>query len=206
MADAGTLLVDRGDLPSLVAVTIDPRPDRLVLYHAREADAAASRRQAAVEEHGAAFGVTRVVTDQWPALEFDGLGHAALSPSHPPGGDDDLETACLLIRASAAARRLGCPRIVWPRQVGPDADRVGRLVEQAGLVTILAGPVIDLPLVDLGDEQIVDLAEDGGAPLHAFWPCSAGGAAPCETCDGCRRWRAAFDAVGAAWAWTKVKV
>ena len=68
--------------------------------------------------------------------------------------------------------------------------------------------VIDLPLVDLTDERLVDLADDGGAPMRAFQPCSASGgstATPCEQCDGCRRWHAAFDAAGVAWPWTTVE-
>ena len=82
--------------------------------------------------------------------------------------------------------------------MGPDAARVSELVDRATAVAELAesgmgtiggaatsgggaatsggrAMVIDLPLVDLDDEPVVDLADDGGAPMTAFWPCETAG-------------------------------
>jgi hypothetical protein len=216
MPGSGALLVDRGDLPSLVAVTLEARPQHLVLYHAQESDPPAARRaaktrrartpadrrRAAAEEHGAAFDVRQVLIEPLPALD----------PAEGAGG---LEQAWLLLRAAAAARRLAHTRIIWPHQVGPDAGEVGLAVERASLVSALveiAGApttggtelVIDLPLVELTDAQLVDLAEDAGAPMHAFWPCAGAGDQPCEACPGCRRWRAAFAEAGVGWPWVPV--
>ena len=205
MSGPGPLLIDRGDLPSLVAVTVESRPQHLVLYHAVESDPAAGRRRAAVEEHGEVFGVRQVVVEPLPALDTGGGGAGQL---------EGLAQAGLLLQAAAAARRLACPRIVWPHQVGPDAEAVGLAVERASLVSALAEIdggqparqelVIDLPLVDLTDAQLADLAEDEGAPMHAFWPCSGAGDLPCGACPGCRRWRAAFAEAGVAWPWMPV--
>ncbi|MHC4102168.1 MAG: 7-cyano-7-deazaguanine synthase [Planctomycetota bacterium] len=211
MADPGPLLIDRGDLPSLVAVTVDSRPQNLVLYHALESAPAAARRRAAVEEHGAVFGVRQVLVEALPALDGGGGGEAGAADGGPVEG---LAQASLLLRAAAAARRLACPRIIWPHQVGPDADAVGLAVERASLVSALAEIgggqpagaelVIDLPLVDLTDAQLADLAEDGGAPMHAFWPCAGDGDHPCGACAGCRRWQEAFVEAGVAWPWASV--
>jgi len=86
-------------------------------------------------------------------------------------------------------------------------------VDQATLVTEIAAPsvlgrnrqgaaiVIDLPLVDLDDEQVLDLADDGGAPPRAFWPCESGRAEPCGSCRDCVRWRRAHDGLGLPWPW-----
>jgi 7-cyano-7-deazaguanine synthase in queuosine biosynthesis len=84
------------------------------------------------------------------------------------------------------------------------ASLVSALAEVGGGYPAGAEPVIDLPLVDLTDAQLVDLAEDTGAPMHAFWPCAGAGGVPCETCAGCRRWRAAFAEAGVAWPWVAV--
>ena len=205
MPGPGPLLIDRGDLPSLVAVTVDSRPQHLVLYHAVESDPAADRRRAAVEDHGAVFGVRQVLVEPLPDLDAGGGGAGQL---------EGLAQAGLLLQAAAAARRLACPRIIWPHQVGPDPEAVGPAVERASLVSALAEIgggqpagaelVIDLPLVDLTDAQLADLAEDGGAPMHGFWPCAAGGDVPCGACAGCRRWRSAFTEAGVAWPWATV--
>jgi 7-cyano-7-deazaguanine synthase in queuosine biosynthesis len=97
--------------------------------------------------------------------------------------------------------------------VGPDPDRVGTVVEIAASVTEIAeleagaelGSItIDLPVMDLDDRQIIDLAQDGGAPSDAFWPCERGAETPCGTCDECRRWRSAFEATRVLWPWAAV--
>jgi hypothetical protein len=208
MPSPGALLVDRGDLPSLVAVALDAEPQQLVLYHPLESAPPADRRRAAAEEHGAAFDIRQVVVEPLPPLNAGGGDAGAAQAAGPPEG---LDQAWLLLRAAAAARRLARHRIIWPHQVGPDAEAVGLAVERASLVSALveisggqpAGTelVIDLPLADLTDAQLVDLAEDAGAPMHAFWPCAGAGGLPCETCAGCRRWQAAFAEAGVAWPW-----
>ena len=208
------MLIDRGDLPSLVAVTVDSRPQHLVLYHAVESDPAADRRRAAVEEHGEVFGVRQIVVEPLPALDTGGGG--AGKAAEAAGQLEGLAQAGLLLQAAAAARRLACPRIIWPHQVGPDPEAVGPAVERASLVSALAEIggeqpagaelVIDLPLVDLTDAQLADLAEDGGAPMHGFWPCAAGGDVPCGACAGCRRWRSAFTEAGVTWPWALAAV
>ena len=63
--------------------------------------------------------------------------------------------------------------------------------------------VIDLPVVDFTDAQLVDLAEELGAPLQAFWPCNGAADRPCGRCEGCRRWSAAFREVGVPWPWAE---
>jgi 7-cyano-7-deazaguanine synthase in queuosine biosynthesis len=152
--------------------------------------------------------VRQVVVEPLPALDTAGGGAGGRAADQLEG----LAQAGLLLQAAAAARRLACPRIIWPHQVGPDPEAVGPAVERASLVSALAEVggsqgtelVIDLPLVDLTEAQLADLAEDGGAPMHGFWPCAAGGDVPCGTCTGCRRWRQAFSEAGVAWPWVAV--
>ena len=133
-----------------------------------------------------------------------------------PDEFEGLREAGMLIRAVLVAVHLGCRRIVWPKTVGPAAGPVGRAVMRASMVAALADLdagvpaseqiVIDVPLVDLTDEQLVDLAEDAGAPIRSFRACDGAAANPCGRCDGCRRWLAAFDAAGVPWPWSQVVV
>jgi 7-cyano-7-deazaguanine synthase in queuosine biosynthesis len=96
-------------------------------------------------------------------------------------------------------------------QVGPDPDAVCAVVDRATVVSDLAqiggeGSIaIDLPLADLDDRQVADLADDCGAPLATFWPCNSDRQAPCGACAGCDRWRAALDRVGLSWPWEPVR-
>ena len=198
MPHPGLLLIDYGDLPWLVAVTLQTRPDETVIFHPRGTEAAAADREAAAREHAERMGARGFVADQLPDIEA-------------------LDDACVLWRAAALAVRRRCPAIVWPRQVGPDPDRIGHAVLRANLVAdfVQVGGdaarklVIDLPLVDLTDHHLVELAEEGGAPMRAFGPCDSGrgsAAGPCGQCAGCRRWRSAFDTAGAVWPWATVSI
>ena len=210
------LLIDYGDLPSLVAATLQTRPDETVIFHPRGPDVAAGGREAAAREHAELLGARGFVVDQLPEID-----PATPLPAAGPDRDriEALDDACVLWRSAALAVRRGCPAIVWPRQVGPDPDRIGHAVLRANLVAdfVQVGApgdaawelVIDLPLVDLTDDRLVELADEGGAPMRAFRPCESGrgpAAVPCEQCDGCRRWRSAFDAAGVAWPWATVSI
>ncbi len=214
MTQSGLLLIDYGDLPSLVAATIQTRPDETVILHPRGSEAAAGGREAAAREHAELMGARGFVVDQLPEIDPG-------TPLPAAGPDRDrieaIDDACVLWRAAALAVRRGCPAIVWPRQVGPDPDRIGPAVLRANLVAdfVQVGGhaarklVIDLPLVDLTDDHLVELADEGGAPMRAFRPCDSGrgsAAGPCEQCDGCKRWRSAFDAAGVAWPWATVPI
>jgi len=211
-----TLLIDYGDFPSLVAATILARPDEAVILHPRGHDAGAAGREAAAMRHAEVLDVAGFLVDKFPEIDAVPVAGGAMSD---PQRIEALDDACVLMRAAAAADRLGCSKILWPRQVGPHADRIGQAVQRANLVaevvqvgtggTSARRLVIDLPLVDLTDERLVDLADEGGAPMRAFQPCREGGgkiAPPCERCDGCRRWRAAFDAAGVTWPWMLIAV
>ncbi len=197
MAAQSVLLIDRGDLPSLVAATLEPDPSRMVLWHCGEADAGATGRSAAAKAHAEAMGARRVILTE-PIV----LGMQDMAPA--PG----LFQTGLLVQAAVIARQIGCSKVVWPYHVGADAERVGEAVDRANLVATLAqmGPagqslMIDLPLIDLVDEKLVDLADDSGAPLWGFWPCDADGSEPCGSCRGCGRWQRAFENAKIAWPW-----
>lgn len=207
MTDASPILIiDRGDLPSLAACMLYPDPGRMILWHVQETDAAARQRFRVCEAKAETLAARRLIASR--PLDV-GL------PDLPP--PSDLYQAALLLQAAAMARQLRCARIIWSKQVGPDFERMGEIVDRANLVADLAGYadspsggggagrggiLIDLPLVDLTDEHLVDLIDESGGPRELFWPCEAGNDAPCGACGGCVRWHGAFDAMGLPWPWT----
>ena len=198
MSSIGVLLIDEGDLPSLVGLALERDPERVVLWHARGSGDAAQRRLAAVQEHGNAFSVQRIVVAQ-------GAGAVAGESSSAAALDQSVR----LLSAAAAAIRFNCPRMVWPVQIGSNSSRICEAVQRANLVVALAeigaqknSLMIDVPLIDLGETQIVDLALDQGVLGLAFWPCETGTQdMPCGACAGCRRWSGGFDGRGQPWPW-----
>ena len=199
MSSTGVLLIDEGDLPSLVGLALERAPERVVLWHARGSDDAAQPRLAAVQEHGKAFSVQRVVVAQ-------GAGGVAGESS---SSTEALAQSVRLLSAADAAIRFNCPRLVWPVQIGSNSSRICQTVQRANLVVALAeigaqknSLMIDVPLIDLGETQIVDLAVDQGVLGLAFWPCEKGTQdMPCGACAGCRRWSGGFDGRGQPWPW-----
>jgi hypothetical protein len=196
------LLIDDGRLPALAAAVSQGESARARLWHLEEQGPSARRLRLCVERHAELFDAQApLICPAWPGeAESSGSGNALIDAS-------------LLIRAAMMAANCGCRRILWPVQVGPDPDRVGRVVEIVASVTEIAeldackefGSIsIDVPLVDLSDRQVVDLADDCGAPLEAFWPCESGGETPCGSCQGCRRWWSAFGKARVPWPWAAI--
>ncbi|MHC5022962.1 MAG: 7-cyano-7-deazaguanine synthase [Planctomycetota bacterium] len=202
MSTAERILIDRGDVPSLAALAMEADPSRTVLMHPVMADAAGPRQREVAERHAEVFAVSRLV------LRHPGNRDDSLPP--PP---EPLRLGQELVEATVLARQLDIGRIIDPRQSGPDAGPVGEASDQIAAVTLLAQSgaprrpiVIDVPLLDLADHQVADLAEDAGAPMQLAWPCRSGGIVPCGDCGGCLRWQAAFEEAGLTWPWSPVAI
>lgn len=191
-----TLIIDLADLPSLAVVATQPAGERFVLWHPGGADESAARRRSLVQRHAEAFSAVDVLL---------GERDASCTAQAP----EWFAQSELLLRALAAAEQCRSSRIIWPHQVGPSFDVVGPVVERAATLAAIPGmadhgePIpVELPMLDLTDEQVVELADDSGASLRAFWPCAGGGPEPCGDCIGCRRWMDAFEQAGTSWPWT----
>lgn len=202
MASASTLVIDYGDLPSLVAVALQRDPLQMVLWHPSYATDASEKLLEAAKEHGEVFGIQTV---------FMSKRRNELSSSHKHALA--LKEADLLLAALIAATESGCQKVVWPKQVGPDPKQICIAVERANLVVALAETgqtasslMIDLPLVDLSEKQIVDLGDNQGMLDQSFWPCEGGQKAPCGKCIDCRRWAKGFESAGQPWPWAAVAV
>jgi hypothetical protein len=202
MAGSDIMLIDRGDLPSLVALGMESLPRGLVLWHPVEVWGPHEPRRLMVERHAEVFSALELlVTD---------VTETGLAVGHDGGG---VRQGLMLLSALALAQELGCAKLIWPVQGGHDPERVGRLVtlsqlagEMAELEQVGGSVALSLPVVDLSDEQLVDLADDLGVPQQDFWPCERTAAEPCGACAGCIRWQAAFDQAGLGWPWSRTAV
>ncbi len=202
MTSVSTLVIDYGDLPSLIAVALQRDPQGMVLWHPSFSTGASEKLLEVAKEHGEVFGIQKVLMSKRRKELSSSQKHALA-----------LKEADLLLAAAIAATDAGCQKVVWPKQVGSDPKQICIAVERANLVVALAETgqtantlMIDLPLVDLSEKQIVDLGDDQGMLDQSFWPCDSGQKAPCGTCIDCRRWAKGFEAAGQPWPWAAIAV
>jgi 7-cyano-7-deazaguanine synthase in queuosine biosynthesis len=192
-----TLLIDHGDLASLTLVALQADPSRVILWHPRASRSAVGGHLKAVSMHAEIIGRERLVLSEPTSNTMPSI-------VEPP----QLRDAQMLLRAASHAMHMGCSRILWPVHVGPDHARIAAVLEQAATITELADPgaslLVDAPIVELTDSQLVELADDAGAPMRAFWPCDNDELVPCQFCDGCSRWQHAFNETGIEWPWSLV--
>ena len=200
MSNHATLLVSLGDLPSLVALHLQSRDRNVVLWHPAAHHQGAPAQQTAIEQAANWRGVQELIIDETSNPAYLNANNAARF--------DSLPLIDQLTRATAAAREFNCRTITWPLACGSDitvmtlaAETVQLFSLGANVNTELATIDFDLPVIDLTDEQIVELAEDGQVTADGWWPCIASSDEPCNACTGCTRWKAAHEKHGAAWPW-----
>ena len=125
----------------------------------------------------------------------------------PSGGTGRAEASVLLLRAALVAAERHCTRIIWPVHTTP-ADGLaaaarafdrGLMIRELLCLDAPDSPLaFEMPLLELSDEAVADLAIDLGVPLELAAFCRQSPALACTTCPSCRRWLAAAAAVGAA--------
>ncbi len=204
MSDDCVLLIDDGGLAALALAAIQPTGARFVVIEPNGTHPARSRRSAMVQRH---------------LDRLDLVAHEILPP--PPAQIAApayrLLDAYTLLLAAGAARTHGVSRILCPFHVGHDVEAIGEVVRQIDALMDLIRDggsneennsaegdlLIDVPLVDLTEADVIKLADDCDAPLDAFWPCEEGEAVPCGRCSSCRTWREAFRATGLPWPWSR---
>jgi len=184
MASQRVLVIDNGDLPSSVALFLEGDWKRIVLWHPQATSANAAKRVEIVRAHAAMLGVEEPTV--W-APNSANMSRATAQASH------------VLFAAAAEAARLRCGRVVWPVSANAEGQSMRREITRAAMVQSLAeldDPVnafrFDLPLIDLTDSQVAEIALEHSVGAAHAWICDSGGNAWCDVCAGCRRWRGAF--------------
>jgi len=202
MAASDIMLIDRGDLASLVALGLETMPRGLVIWHPVETWGPHESRRLVAERHAEVFGAQELLIAD--------MAEAGLQPHAEQSGP---RQGLLLLTALSLAQDLGCAKLVWPVHGGNDPERIGRSVALAQLASEMAetdhdgsAVAVSLPVVDLSDEQLVDLADDLSVPIQDFWPCERTAEHPCGSCPECVRWMGAFEQLGLPWPWSRLAV
>lgn len=160
------LVIVDGGLESLVASMLIEPPDSAVAWFVGGSPEEVELRRTAAR------------------IQADLLG---LSELREPGADADFWTnlpgglgeAGLLLAALAESMRGDRSRVLWPKQVAGDLDSMldaadrALLIQRVGLIeqqrTASPNLRIDMPLIDLNDQQVAELAVDLDAPLWSSW-------------------------------------
>lgn len=199
MAKELTLILNRGGLRSLVAtgaaMSVDD-PPRAALVHFNDVGPNAAVRLQYVHQHADHFNIKKVI-ELALAQGNSGTQEASEPPQPAP-----LARPHLLIASLVLAIQLTAQRLIWPAQFNGDTDMIARLMEQQVLIKNMAElerlklPKIDMPLLDLTDQQLIELGAHMNVPWQKAWSCQLKGERPCLVCPACRRRISAFEAAG----------
>ncbi len=205
--DPTALLIDRGDLASMVALALEAQSERVVVWMPFDDGPASGARAEAIARHARVYAAHDVI---------DGPLLTATTTARHPAVAGGLE----LLYAIDAALQRGIARVIWPvtamtasdpasgapsddASTNAIAEAINRATLASMVVAVNGGPevVVETPVVDLDGRRLADLADDLGAPMNGFWPCEGAGETPCGSCAGCRASRAGFQAAGLPWPW-----
>jgi 7-cyano-7-deazaguanine synthase in queuosine biosynthesis len=199
MAASRSLILATGSLRSLIctaATLTGMEPARVVLYHIRDGRPNAGIRREYARKQAEHFKISKLVELDMPSIQ------SAQNTQPNPGQDHALARALILLAAVGHAAEVGIDRVIWPAQFNGDHQLIARTTEQALLIEHLAQleranvPVIDLPILDLTDSQLIELGSQLDVPWHLAWTCDGHSDKPCLSCPSCMRRRQAFHIAG----------
>jgi 7-cyano-7-deazaguanine synthase len=195
-----TLLLASGGVRSLVAtasILSQPKPPRLMCLHMRLDSPDGPRRRERMHQQCEHYKLAQAVELSLPRQEA-----GPRPPTHEPGARPPLLRPRLLLAAVSHALLHGAQSVIWPGQFGEEFDAIARITEQMVLVQHIAqiesntDIVIDTPLLELSDPQVVELGSHLNVPWELAWSCQLGGELHCGACPGCLRRRQAFETAG----------
>lgn len=200
MRQSPTIVLNGGGLRSLVATAValaDTAARDVVLLHLRDGLPNAAVRADHVRRQGRHFDIGRLIELDLPHVES-----AMYVPVNQDGGASPLSHPQMLLAALGQAVRLRALRLIWPIQTDADFATVTRLTEQVVLIEHLAQleqqqvPSIEMPLLELSDQQLIELGAQLEVPWPLAWTCMLSQDKPCAACPPCRHRHFAFEAAG----------
>jgi 7-cyano-7-deazaguanine synthase len=200
MLQKPTLILASGGLRSLVATAALASAQeraRLIFLHLKDGRANAAVRLDHLRRLAEHYRVADMIELELPHLRI-----AEAVADHNAQRGSPLVRPQVLLTALAQAVEIGAGRVIWPAQVDGDYDTIARVTEEVVLVQHLAQlehaalPLIETPLLELTDVQVVELGGQLEAPWALAWTCLLTGERPCRLCEACRRRRSAFEAAG----------
>lgn len=169
---------------------------RLVLFHIRDGRVNAGIRREYARKQADYYKISRLVEVELPHLV------TAQNTQPLPGQEAVLARPLILMAAMAYAMEAGIEKVVWPIQFNNDHELIARTTEQTVLVEHLAQlerpvvPMVELPVLDLTDAQLVELGSQLDVPWQLAWVCNHADSKPCMSCESCLRRRQAFQLAG----------
>ncbi|MCL4221654.1 MAG: 7-cyano-7-deazaguanine synthase [Phycisphaerales bacterium] len=170
------LIISDGSLPGMVAAAIESE---------RRVDS--QPKVWAGDPLGQVVGPTRSMARLAVQSQADALGLELLDRDWIGSDGTGAGQSLALLSIAQQAAAMGVRRVVWAVQypllgVEPDLDRIAATVDRCLLISRLVSldlwdhpnpsvpeVRIEMPLVDLSDTQIADLALDLGAPIASAW-------------------------------------
>jgi 7-cyano-7-deazaguanine synthase in queuosine biosynthesis len=200
-----TLILNSGGLRSLIATAmvireIDPEVTAMVHFQQRLANT--KNRLQAMEQQAQHYGITQVMRSE--------MANLIPRPGQSVREDDAPEPPTfyrpqILLAAIAQAIELKVRRLVVPYQCNAVHEQVARLTEQMTLVQHIAEleydqefPLIDMPILDLTDRELIELGGQMRVPWKMSWSCRHAGEESCGGCPACIRRNRAFKEAGIA--------
>ncbi len=204
MSASITMILSGGGLRSLVATALAITPSegaKVMLLHLRDQRPAAPERQAYVRKVAMHFKVA--------LLEVEGLRPVSPAPAAMSGDLRQLHLLRMqmLTMGLVNALEYGATTLVWPVSCDGDFAAIAKAQEQIILAQHLAElehtplPVVQTPLLEFSDRQMLEVGHRLKVPFHLSWSCQTHALSPCRNCQGCRRRKAAFDALGLEDLW-----
>lgn len=199
MATPRTLILASGSLRSLVctaAAVTASEPSRLVLFHIRDGRVNAGVRREYARKQAEYYKIAKLVEVELPHIV------SAQNTQPQPDQDHVLTRPQILMSAVAYAVDAQIDKVIWPVQYNGDHKLIARTTEQTVLIEHLAQlerpvtPLIELPVLDLTDAQLIELGGQLDVPWHLAWVCNNHGSSPCLCCESCLRRRQAFHIAG----------
>lgn len=194
------MILASGGIRSLVATAViasSSEKSKITLLHLKDARPNAPRRLEHIRRQAEYFQIHSLIELELPHLQSEEFTHESQGPQPAV-----LARPQMILVAMAQAIELGASRLVWPAQVHGEYDTIACITEQTVLIQHLtqleqpSPPVIEMPLLELTDPQMIQLGGQLDVPWHLAWTCTLRGDVPCRICEACRRRRAAFDAAG----------
>lgn len=199
--DAQTIMVvNGGGLRSLVATAVvlsGAEPHQVILLHLRDGRPNAAARADFLRRQAKHFQIARMVQIDVPHMQSEPYVQV-----HQDVGSSMLVRPQSLLIGIAQAIRYKAQRLLWPVQFNADHATVGRVTEQVVLLEHVAQleqsqlPAVEMPLLELTDQQLIELGAQLDVPWDLAWTCMLGQPRPCFACAACNHRHAAFESAG----------
>ncbi|MBI1371134.1 MAG: hypothetical protein GC162_21090 [Planctomycetes bacterium] len=189
------VILHDGGPASLVALASHAEHPRLLAVYIHDGRANDARAHACFTQQCEHYNIAR-------KLELT-LGHLSASNdpnSIEPGVGPRVPLADMqeLLAACGLALQLHAERLLWPIQAQVDFDWIARVTETVQLVQQMvrierdADLVIETPLLEMTDKQLVEIGHQMDVPWQMARSCEGKAATPCGHCAGCNKRHAAF--------------